>query len=183
MSNPGSPGVSPSTSSVINEEKEKTVKEGVIASENESVESNTVVQSAGSGSKLPSSRSEMDPFVRLDTLDSNDATKVLPIKRRASTGILSKAGKSSSLLDTSKIKLEAMDTATTDGTVAPGSATPSIVKPRRPSVHFAVDAEPKMRTLSTGALAERSKLEGGSRKHRSRKEKLVCRRYSWIWSM
>lgn len=61
-----------------------------------------------------------------------------------------------------------------------GVTTPSIVKPRRPSVHFAVgdhEHKPKLGGVSALDRPKQDSGGGGSRKHRSRKEKLVCRRY------
>lgn len=61
------------------------------------------------------------------------------------------------------------------------SITPAIVKPRRPSVHFAMDSGTKSKAV--GVVPERMRQDSGgsgSRKHRSRKEKLVCRRCKTI---
>lgn len=161
--------------------------------------SSSTENGSGNGNKEFTLAAHMDPVVRLSQLELKEPHQVqqapapVPVqKRKSSTGILSKSSGSSAssslnstvgsgstiIPDLSTVKMEApmeilptLPSETLEATNIP--TTPSIVKPRRPSVHFAVDSEPKMKSV----MAERSKQDGGSRKHRSRKEKLVCRRY------
>lgn len=185
MSNPDSPAAQPRSS-------ESALSQSDTGKISGSAENGS---GSGNGNKDFTLASHMDPVVRLSQLELKESQQVpvpVPVqKRKSSTGILSKPSGSSSssslhgtgdgsttVPDLSVVKMEVpmeilptLPSEMSEVTSIP--TTPSIVKPRRPSVHFAVDSEPKMKSI----LPERSKQDGGSRKHRSRKEKLVCRRY------
>lgn len=185
MSNPDSPAAQPGSS------------ESALSQSDTGKISGSAENGSGNGNKDFTLAAHMDPVVRLSQLELKESEQVpvpapVPVqKRKSSTGILSKpsgscassslhgtGGGSTTVPDLSVVKMEVpmeilptLPSEMSEVTSIP--TTPSIVKPRRPSVHFAVDSEPKMKSI----LPERSKQDGGSRKHRSRKEKLVCRRY------
>ncbi|CAL8123009.1 unnamed protein product [Orchesella dallaii] len=176
MSNPGSPAVSSGGSN-------NGVSQSQTTAQSDDDKGNGVENSGTSSSKDSSSVApHLDPVVRLNPFEISDA-QLRAMKRKPSVD--KKAVKSSSsgsvaeiaVSETEKSVSAMGDLKEVKKEVAEDD---TVQKPRRLSVHFAptlVETEPNRPKLTT-TMADRPKPESGgsgSRKHRSRKEKLVCR--------
>lgn len=161
MSNPGSPSI---LGGATNKKDKKDSKK----------------DNGNGGSVAP----HLDPVVRLNPLDMSGVQLSSSIKTKSPTTSDESTGKSNNKKeDTDKVTdHENMDTSEAPSNGKDAQKEASVSKPRRPSVHFAepavtsvsvVEAEVKPKASTTAV--ERSNQE--NRKHRSRKEKLVCRRY------